>query len=433
MKKVITYGTYDLFHRGHYNILKRAKEYGDYLIVGVTSESYDIERGKLSVHDSLKTRMDNVLATGFADEVIIEEYLGQKIRDIMNYNVDTLVIGSDWMGKFDHLNKYCEVVYLERTKNISSTQIRQDSENNYMAGIIADGLSDMGVVEESKYVSGINIEKVYSEDIEVAEKFCHKYEISSYEHSLDEFLDGLNIVVVQTDVARRYDLIKKCLTEYKHVICSAPASLDYDKQKELIELSKANGVALFENITTLYLRAFMQLLWMTQGDVIGNTLSVKCSISAENLTHKNSMLDMTTLAISVIVKLLGVDYKPIHQKNINSEDGSTKYTSLGMEYENSFGFVEIGQGIEIENQLTIIGDKATIIVKDDWWNTGYFELKSCGERHVKKSSFNFEGTGFRYTLQELLVMLNDKRSECTRLFAYESLAVVKALNSIKLD
>ena len=433
MKKVITYGTYDLFHRGHYNILKRAKEYGDYLIVGVTSESYDIERGKLSVHDSLRTRMDNVLATGFADEVIIEEYLGQKIRDIMNYNVDTLVIGSDWMGKFDHLNKYCEVVYLERTKNISSTQIRQDSENNYTAGIIVDGLSDIGVVSESKYVSGINIEKVYSEDTLLAEKFCDKYEISSFENSMDKFLDGLNIVLVQTDVSRRYDIIKKCLNEHKHVICSAPASLDYDKQKELIELSKENGVALFENITTLYLRAFMQLLWMTQGDVIGNTLSVKCSISAENLAYKNSMLDMTTLAISVIVKLLGVDYESIHQKNINAKDGSTKYITLDFEYKNSFGFIEIGEGIELENQLTIIGDKATIVVKDDWWNTGYFELKHCGERHVKKSSFNFEGTGFRYTLQELLVMLNDKRSECTRLFAYESLAVVKALNSIKLD
>ena len=83
MKKVITYGTFDLFHLGHYNILKRAKEYGDYLIVGVTSESFDIERGKLGVRDSLATRIENVKKTGFADEIIIEEFTGQKIQDVL--------------------------------------------------------------------------------------------------------------------------------------------------------------------------------------------------------------------------------------------------------------------------------------------------------------------------------------------------------------
>ena len=90
MKKVITYGTFDLFHQGHYNIIKRAKAYGDYLIVGVTSESYDIERGKLSVHDSLLTRIENVKKTGLVDEIIVEEYLGQKTRDIIQYDIDTL-------------------------------------------------------------------------------------------------------------------------------------------------------------------------------------------------------------------------------------------------------------------------------------------------------------------------------------------------------
>lgn len=130
MKKVITYGTFDLFHQGHYNIIKRAKAYGDYLIVGVTSESYDIERGKLSVHDSLLTRIENVKKTGLVDEIIVEEYLGQKTRDIIQYDIDTLVVGSDWIGKFDHLKQYCNVVYLERTKNISSTQIREKKQCN---------------------------------------------------------------------------------------------------------------------------------------------------------------------------------------------------------------------------------------------------------------------------------------------------------------
>ena len=125
MKKVITYGTYDLFHQGHYNMLKRAREYGDYLIVGVTGENYDIARGKLSVKESLAKRIENVRNTGLADQIIVEEYLGQKIDDIVKYGIDVLVIGDDWRGKFDHLSKYCELVYLDRTKGISSTQGRE--------------------------------------------------------------------------------------------------------------------------------------------------------------------------------------------------------------------------------------------------------------------------------------------------------------------
>ena len=125
MKRVITYGTFDLFHQGHYNILKRARELGDYLVVGVTSESYDIERGKLNVQDSLLKRIENVRKTGFADEIIVEEYQGQKLNDITKYNIDLLVVGSDWRGKFDYLKNYCEVVYLERTKNISKYQAQK--------------------------------------------------------------------------------------------------------------------------------------------------------------------------------------------------------------------------------------------------------------------------------------------------------------------
>ena len=92
MKRVITYGTFDLFHKGHYNIIKRAKALGDYLIVGVTSESFDIERGKLNVRDSLIKRIENVRRTGLADEIIIEEYQGQKVNDIIKYDIDVLVV-----------------------------------------------------------------------------------------------------------------------------------------------------------------------------------------------------------------------------------------------------------------------------------------------------------------------------------------------------
>ena len=126
MKKVITYGSFDLFHEGHYRLLKRAKELGDYLIVGVTTEQYDRLRGKLNVEDSLLTRIENIQKTGLADEIIVEDHPGQKQEDIEKYGIDIFTVGSDWLGVFDYLKDKCEVVYLERTPDISTTGIKQD-------------------------------------------------------------------------------------------------------------------------------------------------------------------------------------------------------------------------------------------------------------------------------------------------------------------
>ena len=124
MTKVITYGTYDLLHYGHIRLLERAKALGDYLIVGVTADDFDKTRGKINVQQSLMERVEAVRATGIADKIVIEEYEGQKIDDILRYDVDVFTVGSDWRGKFDYLNNYCKVVYLDRTEGISSSEIR---------------------------------------------------------------------------------------------------------------------------------------------------------------------------------------------------------------------------------------------------------------------------------------------------------------------
>ena len=126
MTKVITYGTYDLFHYGHQRLLERAKEQGDYLIVGVTADGFDRARGKINVQQSLLDRIESVRATGLADEIIVEEYEGQKIDDIKRLDVDIFTVGSDWKGHFDYLNEFCKVVYLDRTEGVSSTDIRSE-------------------------------------------------------------------------------------------------------------------------------------------------------------------------------------------------------------------------------------------------------------------------------------------------------------------
>ena len=156
MKKVITYGTYDLLHYGHIRLLERAKALGDYLIVGVTAEDFDKVRGKINVEQSLVERMEAVRATGIADEIIVEEYEGQKIDDIRRYDVDIFTVGSDWVGKFDYLNEYCEVVYLDRTQGVSSTEIRS-GRSTLKVGFVGDGPVLEKYLAESKYVNGMEL------------------------------------------------------------------------------------------------------------------------------------------------------------------------------------------------------------------------------------------------------------------------------------
>lgn len=122
MKKVITYGTFDLFHYGHMEILRRAKALGDYLVVAVSSDAFNEIKGKKSVQNQEK-RIQNIKDIRFVDEVILEETWDQKERDIKEHNIDIFVMGDDWKGKFDNLP--CQVVYLPRTESISTTEIKK--------------------------------------------------------------------------------------------------------------------------------------------------------------------------------------------------------------------------------------------------------------------------------------------------------------------
>lgn len=123
MKIVITYGTFDLLHIGHINLLQRAKEMGDYLIVAVSTDSFNMIKGKKSYHD-YTDRKKILESISYVDKVIMENDWGQKIKDIKKYNVGIFIMGDDWEGKFDYLKEYCEVRYLPRTPKISSTKIK---------------------------------------------------------------------------------------------------------------------------------------------------------------------------------------------------------------------------------------------------------------------------------------------------------------------
>ncbi|PEE41053.1 glycerol-3-phosphate cytidylyltransferase [Bacillus pseudomycoides] len=125
MKKVITYGTFDLLHWGHINLLKRAKDLGDYLIVAVSSDEFNKLKNKKSYH-SYENRKMILEAVRYVDEVIPEHNWEQKVKDVQNCDVDVFVMGDDWKGEFDFLEEHCEVVYLPRTAGISTTKIKKE-------------------------------------------------------------------------------------------------------------------------------------------------------------------------------------------------------------------------------------------------------------------------------------------------------------------
>ena len=266
MIKVITYGTYDLLHQGHLNLLRRAKELGDYLIVGVTTDSYDRGRGKLNVRNNVLERVEAVKATGYADEVIIEDYLGQKIDDIQKYDVNIFAIGSDWEGKFDYLKEYCKVVYLPRTEGISSTMLRSESQCNFRIGIIGSGRIANRFVPETKVVSGAQVYAVLNPDLTEANAFAEKHGMIAFTE-FDSFIQNVDVVYVASPHKTHYDYVKRSLFAGKHVLCEIPFTLSRTDAIELFRLADERNLVLMEASKTAYCPAFGHIITLIKSAI----------------------------------------------------------------------------------------------------------------------------------------------------------------------
>ncbi len=407
MKKVITYGTYDLLHYGHIRLLERAKALGDYLIVGVTADDFDKRRGKINVQQSLIERIENVKSTGLADEIIIEEYEGQKIDDIIKYGVDIFTVGSDWVGKFDYLKEYCEVTYLDRTEGVSSTEIRT---NNFQVklGIVGNNKIIEKIINESYYANGITATSIFSDDKNIID-FAVSKNIKIYE-DYNDFLNSVDAIYIASSVNDHFKYANEALDLKKHVLCESPISLRKDDCIKLYEKAAANNLIFMEALKTAYSTAFSRLMLLAKTGAIGKIVSIDStctSLKELNETPKDTMITKPSsfcewgpTALLPVLSLLGTDYKNKHFSSyyLDKELNFDLFTKIDLYYEGAVATIKLGKGVKSEGELIISGTKGYIYVPAPWWKTDYFEVRFEDSNDNKRHFYQLDGEGIRNEL-----------------------------------
>lgn len=436
MKKVITYGTYDLLHEGHVNLLRRAKELGDYLIVGVTNDSFDRERGKLNVRNNVLERVEAVKATGFVDEVIIEDYVGQKIDDIIKYDVDIFAIGSDWEGKFDYLKEYCNVVYLPRTEGISSTMLRAESEVIIRLGVVGCGRIAERMVAESSKVDAVRVDALYDIDRTKAERLATDGAIVV--DSFEQLVDRVDAVYIATPHLEHYPMSKFALEHGRHVLCETPMVLSGIEAEELFRIAEEQNVVLLEANKTAYCPAFNHLITLIKSGLIGDVVGIDASESKlwgeEQLRREldpamagGSLYEMGSYPLLPIMRLLGTEYENINLYSRLNDNGVDVYTRGIMRYRNAVASFQLGLGVKTEGNLVISGTKGYAYVPAPWWKTDYFELRYEDQNLNKKYFYKWDEPGLRYELQEFVACIVNKRMTSARMRKQESIAMANIM------
>ncbi len=400
MIRVITYGTFDLLHEGHIKLLQRAKALGDYLIVGVTSDDYDKTRGKINLQQSLMERVEAVRNTGLADEIIIEEYEGQKIDDIKKYGIDIFTVGSDWEGYFDYLNEFCKVVYLPRTVGISSSDLR-DSKSSVKLGIVGDASFLNKVWRESKCVNGINVVALCTCNPDIMDASARE-EIETIVEDYDTMLGCVDAVYIRSFPKNHYEQISKALTSGKHVLCESPVCLSTEQTAELFELAKRNKLVFMEAVKTAYATAYSRLLLIVKGGKIGDVVSVDATCTSLKEKHVDSewsnIYEWGPTALLPVFQVLGTDYNSVNMYSRMRDSEHDSFTKMDFAFDNAVASIKVADGVKSEGELIISGTKGYIYVPAPWWKTDYFEIRYENQSDNRRYFYQLDGEGIRYEL-----------------------------------
>ena len=433
-KKIITYGTYDMLHEGHINILKRAKARGDYLIVGVTSEDYDRSRGKLNVVELEEKRVGAVKALDFVDEVILETHKNQKQEDMVKYGIDEFVIGDDWVGKFDYLNKWTKVVYLPRTEGISSTLLRENFVKEIRMGIVGANSDSKRFLREASYILKLSNIAVYDKDIASLEEFQNIYAFLKSYREYDAFLQsGIDAVYIASDIYDRYELIKNALLNDIHVLCENPISLENQKLKELFDLAKKKNKLLLMAIKTAFAPAFNQML--SEVDKIGIIKEVRSTFTSlykeRGFPKRYLKNGATSLLMSypalLVQKVAGVA-KEIVYFDQKKEEYDISNRAVSRHKNDIIGISTVGIEMKSDGHAIISGDKGYIYIPAPWWLTKEFFIKFEDPDKDIHFEYQFEGDGLRYMIAEFVSLIRRKKIESKRLTVQDMIEMNKFIS-----
>ena len=411
---------------------------GDFLIVGVTADGFDRARGKINVQQTLMERMEAVKATGLADEVIVEEYEGQKIDDIMRYGVDIFAIGSDWEGYFDYLNEYCKVVYLERTAGVSSSELRSEI-REVRLGLVGDLQVLNKFEKESQYVNGLNIVGLCTSPNMEAGLSDTLKSLPCVTDDYEKMLSAVDAVYIISKPQDHYKHIKAALQKGKHVLCEAPMSLSVNEWVELNALAKEKGCVLMDAIRTAYSTAYYRLRLIVKSGRIGKVVSVDASctslrdndISLDERRNKwNSICTWGPYAMLPVFQLLGVNYrgKTIVSRIEDEKSMYDSFTKIEFVYPDAVASIKVGKGVKTEGELVISGTTGYIYVPAPWWKTDYFEIRREDTTQNKRYFYQLDGEGIRYEIVSFLKAIHDGKN-----YSYIDDTVSKAFVQIVED
>jgi glycerol-3-phosphate cytidylyltransferase len=412
--KVITYGTFDMLHQGHVNLLRRAKDLGNYLIVGVTSEDYDRSRGKLNVVESTEQRVAAVKALDFVDEVVVETSKFQKLADVTRLNIDRFVIGDDWQGHFDYLKEKCEVIYLPRTVGISSTQLRERIQGTVRLGIIGTGRIAERFVREASHIHAVNVRCSMARTRASVEAFNSKFGIPFGFTDFDELLSSsVDAVYIATPHETHFEYAKAAISAGKHVLCEKPICLSVAELKVLQAMAKEKKVALMEGIKTAFFQAFAKLLRDVKAGKIGEIVEVRStftklmgdrSIREWQPPYGGAFYELASYPLLLATKLLGAPVSS--QFLVRREGGVDAHTTIICTHDNNKHSIStVAIGAKSEGFAVITGTKGYVYVPAPWWLTRSYSIRGEDPTTQQLRVFDMEGDGLRYELSEFVSLI----------------------------